>query len=504
MLQGKPAVQAYIGDRIQGGRKLVPGDEALGYAEIEPIEFHGKDAMGLIIGSAPSSAIACLALHEAMSLAATAVVLTGMSAEALCASKVSFYPVMGQVRPHPGQVECATNILSFTEGSKLVSEEDNMKEILNKVDRYAIRTSPQWIGPVLEDIQLSYSQLLIDINSANDSPIMESPGKLLAGGNFQAKSIAVAMEKVRQGCQSLGQILFAQCTEIINPSSSKGLPANLVAGEPTETPGFKGTDMLISALQSELGFLANPVSPHVQFAEAGMSAVNPLALISGRYTLTAVEVLTQLAAAHLVAVCQALDLRALHIQFLYTLAPRFKQLTRRCIAECNEQLSPTSEGSSNISEIVYDLWVQLSQQMNRTMDMDSRPRFESAMDHLQTRLLRRVPCTQQSLELVQQWHGDCVNEIMQTHQSVQARYLAAPDATPILGKATKKMYLFVRRALEVPCIGADYLAGAEWDDGTSHSDKYKYRSMGAMISAVYEAMRNGALYSVVKDCFEHV
>ncbi|CAI6337514.1 unnamed protein product [Periconia digitata] len=504
VLQGKPAVQAYIGDRIQGGRKLVPGDEALSYAEVDSLDFRGKDGIALIMGSPPSSAVACLALHEAMSLAATSITLTAMSAEALCASHLPFHSIMGELRPHPGQVECATNIRSFTEGSKLLSEDVKVKEMLNRVDRYAIRTSPQWIGPILEDFQLSYTQLLTEINSASDSPMMEAPGKMHHGGNFQAKSVAVAMEKVRQGCQSIGQILFSQCTELINPSSNKGLPAHLVVGEPSQSGGFKGTDMLIAALQSELGFLSNPVSSHVQFAEAGVQAINSLALISARYTLTAVDVLTQLAAAHLVTLCQALDLRALHIQFLYTLAPKFKMLTRRCIGECNEQLSPTSEASGNSSEVVYDLWVHLSYQMSRTMDMDSRQRHEAAMDHLQTRLLREVPCTQQTLELVQQWHSDCVQEISQVYQSVRNRYLAAPDATPILGKATKRMYSFVRNVLEIPFVGPDYLANAEWDDGTSHSDNYKYRSMGAMISAVYEAMRNGALYSVVVDCFEHV
>ncbi|KAF1960852.1 phenylalanine ammonia-lyase-like protein [Byssothecium circinans] len=504
VLQGKPAVQAWIGDRIQGGRKLIPGDEALGYAEMEPIDLRAKDGLALVAGTSPSSGVACLAIHEAICLAAMSTVLTAMSAEALCASNSSFHPLHGELRPHPGQRECATLILSFVRGSKLVSDEAQANEFMQRADRYSVRTSAQWMGPVIEDLQLAHTQLSTEINSSVDNPIIDEAGKMLHGGNFQAKSVASAMEKARQGCQSLGQMLFAQCTELINPATNKGLPAHLVVDEPSQSGLFKGTDILISALQAELGFLSNPVSSHVQFAEGGYQAINSLALISARYTLTAVDVLTQLAAAHLIALCQALDLRALHIQFLYTLAPKFKVLTRRCLGECCEQLSPGGEGGGSGSEVAYDLWVQLSEQMSRTMDMDSRQRFEAAMDHLQTRLLREVPSTQQSLELVQQWNSDCVNEASQVYGTVRTRYLAAPDATPILGKATKRMYKYVRETLEVPFVGSDYLASAEWDDGTSHSSKYKYRSMGAMISAVYEAMRNGALYSVVVDCFEHV
>jgi len=426
-----------------------------------------------------------------------------MSAEALCTSEESFHPLISELKPHPGQTECANNLRSFILGSKLTVTDVQSKEFLARSDRYACRTAPQWIGPVLEDLQLAHSQVCIEINSATDSPIIDYSGKMLHGGNFQAKSIASAMEKVRQACQSLGQIHFAQCTELINPASNKGLPPNLVIDEPSQSGTFKGTDILIAGLQSELGFLSNPVSSHVQFAETGYQGINSLALLSGRYTLTAVDVLTQLVAAHLVALCQALDLRALHIQFLYALAPKFKILTRRCLSECVEEITPSSEGGG--AEIAYDLWVHLSEQINRTTQLDSRARFESAMDYLQTRLLREVPTTQQSLEAVQQWNYDCVNEVSATYLTVRARYLGNPDATPILGKASRRMYTYVRRTLEVPFFGSDYLSKAEWDDGTSQfNNRYKYRSMGAMISAVYEAMRNGALYSTVVDCFEEV
>ena len=80
---------------------------------------------------------------------------------------------------------------------------------------------------------------------------------------------------------------------------------------------------MVAALQSELGFLANPVGTHVQTAEMGNQALNSLALISARYTLDALQVLTQLSAAHLLALCQALDLRVMHLRFLETIQAHF-------------------------------------------------------------------------------------------------------------------------------------------------------------------------------------
>ena len=206
------AVQAWIGDRIQGGRKLVPGDEALSFAEIEPVDVRAKDGLALLIGTSPSSGVACLAVHEATCLAAATVVLTAMSAEALCASTGSFHSLLGEMRPHPGQKECAALVLGFIRGSKLITADLPGNEFMQRIDRYAIRTSAQWMGPVIEDLQLAHTQLSTEINSSVDSPLIDGAGSMLHGGNFQAKPITSAMEKVRQGCQSLGQPEFATRT----------------------------------------------------------------------------------------------------------------------------------------------------------------------------------------------------------------------------------------------------------------------------------------------------
>lgn len=77
-----------------------------------------------------------------------------------------------------------------------------------------------------------------------------------------------------------------------------------------DEPGYQPRP---AGLTSELGFLANPVSSHVQTAEMGNQALNSLALVSARYTLEAIDVLSQIAAAHLLALCQAFDLCAIEI-----------------------------------------------------------------------------------------------------------------------------------------------------------------------------------------------
>ncbi|KAH8726597.1 phenylalanine ammonia-lyase [Phaeosphaeriaceae sp. PMI808] len=498
VLQGKPSVQAWI--TMQNSRKLVPADDALKFVEMKPIDIRAKEGLALVNGTATSAAVASLALHEVFSLAALSQVLTAMSVEALCGTDESFHSFFSNVRPHPGQIECSNSIRAFLSGSQLVVENTGSEEFSLRQDRYAIRTAPQWIGPVLEDLVLAHSQVTVEINSVTDNPLIHPSGKMLHGGNFQAKAITSAMEKTRQGCLSIGQILFAQCTELINPSTNNGLSPNLVVDEPGQSWMWKGTDILIAALQSELGFLSNPVG-HVQFAEMGNQSINSLALISSRYTITASEVLAQLAAAHLVALCQALDLRALNAQFLSSLSPVFKTLARHCIERC------TNKDSSILlsNEMADEMWLRFSQIIKQTTHMDSAVRFKNAMNFLQSLVLEKVLSTQINLEIVQAWAEECVRESCRVFKEVNAEYLEHPDAKPILGMGAKKLYSYVRNTLEVPFFGEEYIREAEWaqqgDILKNSRPKAKFRSMGTMISAVFEAIRNGSLHLVVLECF---
>lgn len=77
---------------------------------------------------------------------------------------------------------------------------------------------------------------------------------------------------------------------------------------------------------SELSHITNFVSSHGLSAESNQ-AVNNLALISARATMTAVEKVSMMSSAFLYALCQALDLRIIYVQFLAKLKPEIQKLT---------------------------------------------------------------------------------------------------------------------------------------------------------------------------------
>lgn len=501
VMQGKPSLTVWTGERLSNGsRRIVQARTALLEAKVQPVILGPKEGLALVNGTAVSAGVAALALHEAHCHVALAQVLTAMTVEALRGTDESFDPFLAKVRPHPGQIESAQNVFAFLADSKLVRRFDGSEEFSLRQDRYSIRTASQWVGPILEDMALAHEQIATELNSVTDNPLIDTDrDRILHGGNFQARVVTSAVEKIRQSCQSIGRMLFVQCSELINPATSYGLPPNLVVDEPSESYLWKGTDIMIAGLLSELGFLANPVGSHVQTAEMGNQSLNSLALISSRYTLEALEVLSQLAAAHLLALCQALDLRALHVHFLEILRPEFDDITTSC-------LQSVFSHESHLDALKESLWTALCQQLNRTANMDSSKRFVFIMEALQPMIVKSAPSSLETLQSTQSWTKSCSECAIDLFHIARFSYLKSPDASTILGGAASFMYQFVRKRLGVPFFGEDHLRTPEpelCDDFVANGDLNGHDSptVGSFITILYEAIRNGALNEAVVQCF---
>ena len=504
VIQGKPGLNVWTRDS-RGERRLQRSDVALAERSVKPVTLGPKEGLALVNGTAVSCAVGTLALHDALGQAALAQVLTAMTVEALCGTDESFDPFFAKVRPHPGQIEAAQNIFGFLSQSSLVQHSDTGEGELRQ-DRYSVRTASQWIGPVLEDLHLAHQQLTIEINSTTDNPLIDphQDGKMMHGGNFQARAVTSAMEKSRLALQTIGRMLFAQCTELINPATNRGLPPNLAAGEPSDSFIWKGTDILIAALQAELGFLANPVGSHVQTAEMGNQAINSLALISGRYTLEAVQTLSQLSSAHLVATCQALDIRAMNIKFMAALAIPFNDMVE-------EAFSKHLRATSSLKALQESLWAVFEKSLDTLTHFDSPKRFASATEALQPLILKHLPASTESMSAVSSWTERSASKTLEIFCRERDQYCTHPDATPYIGIASRRMYQFLREAVGVPFIGneiittpSDEFGRFNWGEEGMAQDSRKGTTMGTMTSKVFETMRTGELYHVVMDCVADV
>lgn len=502
-LQGSPDVQVRCPFELGG--QIVSASEALNLLDLKPITLGPKEGLGLVNGTAVSCAAGVLALHDAERLALLTELLTAMATEALRGTAENHHPFIARVRPHTGQIECAAAILAALDCSQMATHKDRTGEQGLYQDRYALRTASQWIGPQLEDMELAHDQLAVELNSTTDNPLVDVGSDTIHhGGNFQAASVTSAMEKTRISLQMLGKLMFAQASECINTTLNGTLPPNLCFGDPSLSFAFKGCDINMAAYMSELAYLANPVSNHVQSAEMHNQAVNSLALISARFTSDAVEVTSLMAATHLYVLCQALDLQALHIEFTASIQ---HQVAALCKKRFHSIIPDQIHRSLAIDQFISRILTNFTRFKNSDLEDRCAQSTDDAQAHLfRSGLTKGFPLTSEAafIVVVRDLQRTIVRLMMDTyiHLRNQVASMESRMTLRLLGKGTAKMYQYVRYALGVPVyrgLYGDPTHSGE-ADGETVVPKQQQALIGSRVAVIYEDIRSGKLFDVLADC----
>ncbi|KAF8910396.1 L-Aspartase-like protein [Mucidula mucida] len=500
-LTANPSIRVFDGPSSFGSRTMVSSKDALAAHNIRPITLASKEGLGILNGTAFSASVASLALNEAVHLALLAQVCTALGTEALSGTIGSYAPfIHATARPHPGQVEAASNLWNLLQGTKLAETHEEEVSIMQdkyslRQDRYPLRTSPQFLGPQIEDILSALSSVTQECNSTTDNPLIDGEtGEVHHGGNFQAMAISNAMEKTRLSVHHIGKLLFSQSTELVNPAMNHGLSPSLAASDPSLNYHGKGVDIATAAYVSELGYLANPVTTHIQSAEMHNQAINSLALISARATVTSLDVLSMLMSSYLYLLCQAVDLRALRREFDSGL--------RDILADELSKLFSTHLSSEEVDLLHSSLVATGQRTLDRTSTMDAVDQMKELTASFTPILVEAFTCTRVI--------NDALSAIPRFRQNVAARanslldglrksYLSgergAAPASSLLGK-TRAVYEYIRISLGVRMHGAENYR--RFPNGLGVDDQ----TIGQNISIIYEAIRDGQFQDVVADLFE--
>lgn len=182
---GHPDVR--VVDRSGVEPVILTADVALAKHGITPIRLGPKEGLGLINGTAVSASAATLMMHDVDTLVQLSQNLTAMTVEAMIGMKGSFHPFIAEIRPHPGQLEVARNISAALDGSQLAVDHEDDVDLTKdtgvlRQDRYPLRTSPQWLGPQLENIALARQQIAVELNSTTDNPLIDIKGSTIHHG----------------------------------------------------------------------------------------------------------------------------------------------------------------------------------------------------------------------------------------------------------------------------------------------------------------------------------
>ena len=118
--------------------------------------------------------------------------------------RASSWNVVEVVRPHPGQVQSAKNLVRMLENSEVRESHRNCGKVQ---DAYSMRCMPQVHGAVRDALDHCLRVFEIEMNSAVDNPLVfvapKQPGKkdengrrgvIISGGNFHGEPIAFALD----------------------------------------------------------------------------------------------------------------------------------------------------------------------------------------------------------------------------------------------------------------------------------------------------------------------
>jgi len=183
-------------------------------------------------------------------------------------------------------------------------------------DRYSIRCAPQVTGALRDTIAWVTKWLTVEINSSNDNPLFDvALQQAHNGGNFYGAHVGQAMDSLKVAVASVGDLLDRQLELAVDEKFNNGLTPNLIPWFEADSwqaglhHGFKGMQLTASALAAEALKWTTPATSFSRSTEAHNQDKVSMGTIAARDARSVVELVRQIAAIHVIALCQAADLR---------------------------------------------------------------------------------------------------------------------------------------------------------------------------------------------------
>jgi histidine ammonia-lyase len=296
--------------RPGGGSSSDPLRAAAALEEVglAPITLEAKEGLALINGTQGMTAIGALTVARARTLAKSADIAAALTIEAMLGTDQAFDPRVVGLRPHPGQLAAARNLMRLLDGSELLASHRHSDHIVQ--DAYSIRCAPQVHGAFRDVVANTAATIEIELGSVSDNPIVVTEdGEILSCGNFHGQPVAHACDSLAAAAVGLGSISERRLYRLLDPKTSNGLAPFLV-GEAGVNSGFMVCQYTAASLVSESKSMAHPAAVDSITSSAGQEDHVSMGMIAARHARECVRNAEMVIAFEVLAAAQACDLRA--------------------------------------------------------------------------------------------------------------------------------------------------------------------------------------------------
>ena len=304
---------SYVAAVLCGERDVMYKGERRATAEvflalgIAPLRLRPKEGLAIMNGTAVMTALACLAYKRAEYLCKLSSRITALCSLAIKGNAYHFDELLFSVKPHQGQNQIAAWIRDDLNAGKAPRHDSRLQ------DRYSLRCAPHVIGVMQDALPFMRQYIEVELNSANDNPIIDGEGEhVLHGGHFYGGHIAFVMDSMKNAVANLSDLLDRQMAQLLDIKFNHGLPANLSGADAATAPinhGFKAVQIGTSAWTAEALKQTMPASVFSRSTECHNQDKVSMGTIAARDAMRVLQLTEQVAAAMLLASCQGIHLR---------------------------------------------------------------------------------------------------------------------------------------------------------------------------------------------------
>ena len=235
--------------------ELIPGDQALAKAGLEPMVLSSKEGLALVSGTTSATAMAALALYDMQQAAKSADVIGAMSLEALKGVMNAFDERVMSVRPHQDQADTAENVRRILSDSGIMKKYEGSRV----QDALSLRCIPQLHGAAKKTLADARKTIEIEINSCCDNPILwpeEGNEDVISACNADSAYVGMEMDSACIAAVSLAKMSERRNNRIVDGSLS-GYPWFCIK-EPGLNSGLMIPQYAQAGLINEMRGLATP------------------------------------------------------------------------------------------------------------------------------------------------------------------------------------------------------------------------------------------------------